>query len=72
MRHRRFVPIGFAELSPFQSRCHNVVPVLEDIRFHGEIVAGDAFHHVAPAVDNRLQILDDGGGKSPEHGPSIN
>jgi class 3 adenylate cyclase len=38
----------------------------------GEVVADDAFDHIAPAIHERLEVFDDGGGKSPKHGPSIN
>src|SRR5437763_6332480 len=72
MRHRRLMPVGFAKLPPFHRRGDDIVAVLENVRFHGEIVADDALDHVAPAVHERLQILDNGGGKSPRHWPSYN
>jgi hypothetical protein len=70
--HRRFPPCALSKDTPFQGRCHDVVPILENVRFHNQVFANDALYRVAPAVDKRLQILDDNGRKSPSHEPSIN
>ena len=64
--------MGLAEFFPFQRCRHDVVAILENVRFDRQVVAGDAPDHVAPAVDERLHILDNSSGKGPGHGPSIN
>jgi hypothetical protein len=48
------------------------VSILENVRLHNQVFANDALYRVAAAVNQRLQILDDNGRKSPSHGPSIN
>jgi hypothetical protein len=44
------------------------VAILEDVGFDRQILTHDPFHGKATAVDQRLQILDYNGGKSPKHG----
>src|SRR5439155_261169 len=56
----------------FQYRRDSIVSVLKNVRFDDEILANDAFNRIVPSVDQRLQILDDRGRKSPRHGRSIN
>ena len=46
--------------------------ILENIRLDRQIVAHDPLDHVAAAIHERLQILNNGGGKGPSMGPSIN
>jgi hypothetical protein len=70
--HRRFPPRPFPKNTPLQNRSYDVVPVPENVRFHNQVLANDALYGVAAAVDQRLQILDHNGRKSPSHGPSIN
>jgi hypothetical protein len=65
MRHGRFVPLRLAQLSPFERGRDDVMAILENIRFHRQIIADDAFDHVAPAVHERLQVLNNSGGKGP-------
>ena len=65
VHHWRFVPLRLTELPPFQGRGNNVVSVLKNIRFHLQVVAHHAFDHVAAAIHERLQILNNGGRKSP-------
>jgi hypothetical protein len=48
------------------------VSILENVRFYNQIFANDALYRIAPAVDYRLQVLDNNGRKCPRHGPSIN
>jgi len=67
MFHRGFVPIGLAEHPPFQSRRHDVVTVLENIGLHHHVLPDDALDRVPAATDERLQILDDGGGELTRH-----
>ena len=68
-RHGRFVPASLADNPPFQGRCHNIVAVLVNIRFDNQIVTDNALDRETPAVDQRLQILDNNSGKRPKHGP---
>src|SRR5205085_7097891 len=70
--HRGFVPAWLADQAPFQSRRHHIVTVLENVRFHREIVARDSLDRISAAVDQRPQIFDYRGRKGPSHGPSIN
>ncbi len=65
MRHRRFVPLRLAQLSPFQHRGDDIVAILENIRLDREIVADHALDHVTPAIDERLQVFDNSGRKGP-------
>jgi hypothetical protein len=66
--HGRFVPFGFAETPPFEHSSDDVVTVLKNVGLDCEIVAHDPLDHVAAAIHQRLQILNNGGGKGPEHG----
>jgi hypothetical protein len=47
------------------------VSILEYVRFHNQVFANDALYGVTATVNQRLQILNDNGRKSPSHGPSI-
>jgi hypothetical protein len=65
------VPTRFTEHSPFQNGGYDIVAVFKDVRFNNEIFADNAFDRIAPAVDQRLQVLNDCGRKRPKHGRSI-
>ena len=67
--HRRFPPCALAENAPFQDGRHDIMSILENVRFDDEILANDALNRMAPSVDQRLQVLDDRGRKGPRHGP---
>ena len=45
----------------------DVVAVFENIRLHHHVLADDALDRVATAVDQRLQVFDDGGGELAGH-----
>jgi hypothetical protein len=49
--------VSLPENAPLQDRRNDVVPVLKDVRFDYEIFADDAFYWVAPAINQRLQVL---------------
>jgi hypothetical protein len=63
------VPAILSENAPLQQGRDDIVPIFEDVRFYHKVFAGHALDRVASAVNERLQILDDGGGKGPRHGP---
>ena len=67
--HGRFVPVILSENAPLQESGHDIVPIFEDVRFHHKVFADHALDRVTSAVNERLQILDDGSGKGPRHGP---
>src|SRR4029453_7040827 len=69
--HWRFVPFLRAGQAPFQHRENDVVPILEDIRVNREIFPNRTFHRVAPAVDQRTNILDDDSWRMKTHGPMM-
>ena len=72
LRHRRFVPVRFAAQTPFQRRRHDIVAILEDIRFDHEIVAHDPFDRVAPAIDQRRRFSITAVGKARSMGHQSN
>src|SRR6266568_1906947 len=61
--HRRFTPVSLPEGAPLQDGRNDVMPVLKDVRFDYEIFADEALYWIAPAINQRLQVLDDGGRK---------
>jgi hypothetical protein len=67
VRHERLVPACRADRSPFQGRRDNVVPILKNVGFDRDVLANDAFDRITAAVDERLQIFDDGGGEFGRH-----
>ena len=54
---------GFPENAPFQNRRHDVVSILENVGFDDQILSHDALDRIAPAIDQRLEIFDNSGGK---------
>src|SRR5438552_11483496 len=70
--HRGFMPARFTNKTPLQSGRHDIVAIPENVCFDREIVSNNSLDWIAPAVDQRPQILDDCAGKSPSHGTSIN
>jgi hypothetical protein len=68
--HRRFPPCPFPEDAPLQNGGHNVVPVPKNVRFNGQILTNDPLYRIIPAVEQRLQVLDDNRWKLPSHSPS--
>ena len=67
--HGRFTPGALSENAPFQDGGNHIVSILKNVRFDNKIFANDALNRIAPAVDQRLQVLDDRGRKGPRHGP---
>jgi hypothetical protein len=61
--------VSLPDGAPLQDSRNDVVSVLKDVRFDYEIFADDALYWVAPAINQRLQVFDDGGRKGPKHGP---
>ena len=54
VRHRGLVPARFAEKAPLQRGRNHIVPVLENIRFDGQIVPHDALDRISPAIDRAV------------------
>ena len=54
VNHGRFLPATFPQNAPLQYRCHDIVPVFENVRFHDEILPDRAFDRIAAAIDQRL------------------
>lgn len=67
-QHRRLVPARLALLAPLQQRRDQVVPVLEDIRLHQQILAHRALDRVPAPVKQRIDVLDNNGWRMKRHG----
>jgi hypothetical protein len=49
--HRRFPPCAFPENPPLQNGCHDVMSILENVGFSGEIFANDSLYRIITAVE---------------------